>query len=171
MATAHSPISLAEYLDTEYEPDCEYVDGLLEDRNIGKSKHSFTQLDVVLWLSANVNKAAYRARPEQRVRISPTEVRIPDICLVPSGEKDEVIQHPPLLWVEILSPDDRWTRIERKLQDLRAFGVPTIWIIDPYSREAWFASADTPATPVSNGVLRCESLGLELNFIDVLPDE
>ena len=171
MGKCASPISLDEYLHTEYEPACEYVDGLLEDRNAGKSTHGLTQLNVILWLSANVDRDAYEALPGQSVKISPTQVRIPDVCLVPVDDKDEVTQRPPPLWVEILSPEDRWTRIDRKLRDLRAFGVPSIWIIDPYSREAWFASADTPATPVSDGLLRCESLGLELNFIDVLPDE
>ena len=83
---------------------------------------------------------------------------------------DEVTQQRPLLWVEILSPEDRWTRIERELCDLRALGVPTTWIIDPYSREAWIVSADTPATPISDGILRCETLGLKLRFIDVLPE-
>ena len=171
MATAASIVSLAEYLSTEYEPDCEYIDGILEERNVGKKRHSSTQRRVVVWLSANVDEQKLEALPEQRVKISATRVRIPDVCLVPTKDEDEVTQYPPVLWVEILSPDDRWTKIDRKLRDLRAFGVPTIWIIDPYSREAWFAGADTPATPVSDGLLRCESLGFELNFIDVLPDE
>ena len=120
MATAASPISLAEYLSTEYEPDCEYVDGVLEDRNVGKKKHSSTQRRLVLWLSANVDQRQYEALPEQRVRISPTQVRIADVCLVPTDDEDELTQYPPVLWVEILSPEDRWTRIERKLRDYRS---------------------------------------------------
>ena len=38
MATVAVPISFAEYLDTEYEPDVEYIDGVLEDRNVGQKE-------------------------------------------------------------------------------------------------------------------------------------
>jgi hypothetical protein len=37
MATA-THVSLTEYLNTEYEPDCEYLDGVVEERNVGKRK-------------------------------------------------------------------------------------------------------------------------------------
>jgi hypothetical protein len=36
-------VSLEEYLNTEYEPDCDYVDGVLEQRNVGKKRHARTQ--------------------------------------------------------------------------------------------------------------------------------
>lgn len=42
-ATAAVPISIDEYFNTEYEPDCEYIAGKLEDRNVGKRKHGLTQ--------------------------------------------------------------------------------------------------------------------------------
>jgi hypothetical protein len=29
-------VSLEEYLSTDYEPDCDYVDGVLEERNVGR---------------------------------------------------------------------------------------------------------------------------------------
>ncbi len=38
MATAH--LSLEEYLRTDYEPDCDYLDGQLEERNAGELDHS-----------------------------------------------------------------------------------------------------------------------------------
>ncbi len=49
--------------------------------------------------------------PEQRLQAASTRVRIPDVCLVPITDSEEVIRKPPLLCVEILSPDDRWRRL------------------------------------------------------------
>ncbi len=58
MSTAvHLP--LAEYINTDYEPDCEYVDGVLEERNVGKTKHGTTQarrrnLNPLLWTHSHL---------------------------------------------------------------------------------------------------------------------
>jgi Uma2 family endonuclease len=171
MATAAAPISLAEYLHTEYEPDCEYIDGLLEERNAGKSRHSDTQGLVVGWLVARKSEHGFRVRPEQRVQLAPFRIRIPDVCLVPADDKAEIIQQPPPLWIEILSPDDRWYRTHNKLRDVLAFGVPTVWIIDPYSNEAWTATQDGHVIQVEDGILRCANLNLEMPLSEVLPAE
>ena len=36
---ATTQVSLEEYLRTHYEPDCDYVDGELEERNTGELEH------------------------------------------------------------------------------------------------------------------------------------
>jgi hypothetical protein len=36
-------ISVREYLRTSYSPDCEYVDGRIEERNAGEKGHSILQ--------------------------------------------------------------------------------------------------------------------------------
>lgn len=163
-------VSLAVYLNTEYEPDCEYVNGVLEDRNVGKKKHSKTQSRICALLSANRNLHGLDVLVEQRVQLSGTKVRIPDVCLAIES-KDEVVQQPPALWIEILSPEDRWSRIQRKVADILQFGVETVWIIDPYENEAWTASPQNGAVKAENGVLRCEPLGLEMKLADILPEE
>src|SRR3954449_3150878 len=133
MATA-THVSLAEYLSTEYEPDCEYLDGVVEERHVGKGKHSETQTLLTLLLGPRVKAQNFKVRVEQRVQLSSSKIRIPDLCVIPSDNKDEVIQSPPALWIEILSPEDRWGRVQAKIEDCLRFGVRTLWIIDPYSR-------------------------------------
>jgi Uma2 family endonuclease len=164
-------ISLEEYLSTEYEPDREYVDGSLEERNVGKNRHSRTQGLLTIWLGSREKEHGYKVMVEQRVKVSHSRVRIPDICLVDAHDTDEVIQNPPALCVEILSPDDRWDRIQERLTDFLDFGVPTIWIINPYTREAWIATPDAPVAPVKDGKLRCPALKLEAELNEVLPPE
>jgi Uma2 family endonuclease len=132
-----SGVSLEEYLHTEYEPDCDYVDGVLEDRNVGKLKHGETQAAVAAYFHRLKKRLGIRVATELRMQVSPTRVRIPDVAIIAAEDTDEVTQNPPLLCIEILSPDDRWKRLHRCLSDYLAFGVPMIWIIDPYDREAF----------------------------------
>ncbi len=76
-----APVSLAEYLTTEYEPDCDYVDGVLEERNLGKNRHSRTQTLLIAWLAARETQHGFSVLTEQRVQVAPRCVRIPDVCL------------------------------------------------------------------------------------------
>ena len=48
MATA-VVVSLAECLETSYRPDCEYVDGELRERNVGKWEHARVQWLLAAW--------------------------------------------------------------------------------------------------------------------------
>ena len=164
-------VSLDEYLNTDYEPDCEYVEGALEDRNVGKRKHSETQALLCALLLAARDKHFHRVFPEQRVQISRSQVRIPDVCLVRKEDSDEVIKTPPALWIEILSPEDRWSRVQTKLADVLHFGVPTVWVIDPYSRQAWMATHETALFEITDGVLRCTNPSLEISLEAVLPQD
>jgi Uma2 family endonuclease len=160
-------VSLEEYLHTEYEPDCDYVDGVLEGRNVGKKRHSRVQQKLILILSPVLQHLGLEVLPEQRLQVSPTRVRIPDVC-VADVSSDEVIQTPPLLCIEVLSPDDRWNRIQRCLDDYLRFGVPVIWIVDPYEKEAWIVTQEQPK-PAMVEELRWNDVVVPLS--ELLPEE
>jgi Uma2 family endonuclease len=164
-------ISLGEYLSNTYEPDCDFVDGVLEERNVGLKRHSRTQMVLAAWLFAREKTHGHKVLPEQRVKVSPTRVRIPDICLVAPDNYEELTQKPPALWIEIVSPDDRWGRIQTRLADVINFGVPMIWIIDPYSKQAWMMTRATGATAVIDGMLRYAELNLEVPVAEILAEE
>jgi Uma2 family endonuclease len=136
-------VSLEEYLHTEYEPDCDYVDGVLEDRNVGKKRHSRTQRRLITLLDPFVAPLGLEPLPEQRVQVSKTKVRVPDVCLVPITD-DEIEQHPPQLCVEIVSGDDRLSRLVKIASDYLAFGVPMIWLINPDHCEAFEVTQENP---------------------------
>jgi Uma2 family endonuclease len=166
--TPAAHVSLEEYLNTNYEPDCDYVDGILEERNVGKKKHARTQTCVGAWLLSNVESKGKDVATEQRVRLSPTRIRIPDVCVINAGDETEVQEIPPDIWVEILSPEDRLNRVLKRLQEVLDFGVPTIWIIDPYENKAWIGTPQTGIQPAKDNVLRCESLDLRMRLEDIL---
>jgi Uma2 family endonuclease len=50
------------------------------------------------------------------------------------GDRSTLLEGPPTLAVEVLSPNDRVEEIHEKLGEYLANGVLLVWIIDPYSR-------------------------------------
>lgn len=167
MSTAPSLVPIEEYMHTSYSPDCEYIDGVVVERNVGQGKHAYTQTTMAAVLRENfVSRRAF-VLVELRTRVSPTRVRIPDVCIV--SELEEVTSKPPLLCVEVVSPDDRWSRINASVHDYQQMGVPCIWVVDPYERRAWIFEEDKPPVEVRDGVLRAEALGVEVQLNDVLP--
>ena len=65
-------VSVEEYLHTDYSPDCDYVDGVLEDRNVGKNKHAETQTEIAYFLRRARERLKIFVFVEQRVQISAT---------------------------------------------------------------------------------------------------
>jgi Uma2 family endonuclease len=127
-------VTVEEYLRTSYRPDCDYVDGEIRERNVGKYEHARVQALLAAWF--NQHEKAWEAQvvTEQRVQVSPTRVRIPDVTLLSLGSQPDVILDPPLLVIEILSPDDTYSDTQERTQDYRAMGVETVWIVDPKTR-------------------------------------
>ena len=140
MAAAAIPalVSVEEYLHTVYKPDMDFVDGTLEENNVGEIDHSIVQRQLLLALCSLSDSIQQRVFPETRVQVSPSRFRIPDICVMPGGWTDKrIIRHPPMLCLEILSPEDRMSRVLRRARDFFAMGVPEIWIFDPEEQKAY----------------------------------
>jgi len=133
-------IPLDDYLGTNYRPDREYVDGEIRERNVGKYEHARVQALLAAWFGNHEQQWGVQVVTEQRVQVSPTRVRIPDVALLPSGAQPEVIVDPPLLVVEILSPDDSYSDTQERAQDYREMGVETVWIVDPKTRSGRMCS-------------------------------
>jgi Uma2 family endonuclease len=56
---------------------------------------------------------------------------IPDVCIYSLPYLEERYpDKPPLLWIEILSHDDRMIDVWGKAAELLRNGVPYVWIID-----------------------------------------
>ncbi len=78
-----------------------------------------------------------KAVVEQRIRVSPTRVRICDLAILRAdAPREKVTETPPLICIEILSPEDRLSRAQRVLADHLAMGVQNLWLIDPLRRSA-----------------------------------
>jgi Uma2 family endonuclease len=133
MATALH-ITLKDYLSQSFRPDREYVDGEIRERNVGKYEHARVQALLAAWFNQHEKDWGVQVVTEQRVRVSPSRVRIPDVALLPVGPQPDVISDPPALVIEILSPDDSYSDTQERASDYRGMGVETVWIIDPKTR-------------------------------------
>lgn len=127
-------IPLEEYLGKTYRPDCEYVDGEIRERNVGKWEHARVQWLLALWFGTHEKEWGIVGSTEQRVRVSKSRVRVPDLVVLTAGAQPDVLTDPPLLVIEILSPDDTYSDTQERAQDYRTMGVETVWIIDPKTR-------------------------------------
>lgn len=87
---------------------------------------------------------------------------IPDVCVIRSPRPAEkVFDKPPLVWIEILSPEDRPIRVNEKIRELQEFGAASIWIIDPETLEAEIHTL-TRRIAVGDSVMRVEGTPIEV---------
>ena len=69
------------------------------------------------------------------MRLAPDLYRIPDIAVFAESRPDEAVpSHPPLVAIEIISPDDRYSEMLEKLEEYQRWGVVHIWVVDPLRR-------------------------------------
>jgi Uma2 family endonuclease len=136
-----APISLEQYLLTPFEPDAEYVGGEVQERNVGEYEHNTVQREILLWLHQHDKLWMTRTILGQRTRLSCGNVRIPDVSVwrrdVPIKP---VFDQPQLIAIEVLSPEDRLSRVQEKIEDYRHFQVANIWMVDPIKRLGWDCS-------------------------------
>ena len=160
-------VSLEEYLATSYEPDCDFVDGELEERNLGEWDHGRLQVKIGAYLFAHYEAQGMRVAMGLRIRVSPDRVRIPDLCVFLTDPQQCVPSTPPFLCIEILSPEDRMSRLEVRNNDYLTMGVGTVWVLDPETRQVYTATAAEGLREVKTGVLRTESPAVEMPLSDI----
>jgi Uma2 family endonuclease len=152
-------VSIEEYLNTTYRPDCDYVGGELIERTVGEHDHGWLQtlLGVLFFAKESVWHA--RAIVELRVQVAPNRFRVPDVCVVRKGAFEQVVTRPPVLCIEILSKDDTVRALEERIHDYLNFGVPTVWLIDPKTRLAFVYTPDGSRREAIDGILRAVNPG------------
>src|SRR5271156_1709513 len=114
MAT-RTMITVEEYLTTVYRPDCDYVDGAVMERNLGEKDHGRLQLKLGAYFLARQALWNTYAIVEQRVQVRPGRFRIPDVCVLLGETDEQVLTNPPFLCVEVLSPEDRMSRVQDRI--------------------------------------------------------
>ena len=160
-------ISVEEYLATSYRPDCDYVDGRIEERNLGEFDHSSLQTAIAIYLGSRQKQLGIPVVVEQRVQVSATRFRIPDVCVVLGETNEQIFRTPPFLCIEILSPEDRMSRVEQRIGDYLQMGVRYVWLLEPSLRIAYEATVETGVREVKAASLKTENPTLELPLAEV----
>jgi Uma2 family endonuclease len=126
-------IPVEEYLRTSYEGvDREYVRGELVERGMPLLAHGRIQARLASVFGKLEKEFGLYACTETRMRLGADVIRIPDVAVFhPDLPSEPVPSQPPLIVIEILSPDDRHSEVHEKLEEYRMWGVPKVWLIDP----------------------------------------
>jgi Uma2 family endonuclease len=125
------PISVEQYLSTVYEHD------------LGEFEQAFLQ--GILAVIFNNHRAEWEiiCLPDQRVQTQQYHFRVPDVTILRSGTpRERILTHPPLLMIEIQSPEDTLRRMTTKAAEYLASGIEPVWVIDPNARVAYRGTAD-----------------------------
>jgi len=135
-ALPDSPVvPVEEYLSTSYDPDLEFVGGILVERHMGEWLHSLIQ--------SNFLYAVRRKYPhlkvvaELRSKTANTRYRIPDVSVLLAAPSTEYLLDAAFLVVEVLSKRDVMSVVLAKLKEYSAKGIPNIWLIDPRTQLMW----------------------------------
>ena len=167
MSTA-TLVSVSEYLATSYRPDRDYIDGQILERKLGEWDHSRLQALVLKYLLRYEDDLGVLAVPEQRVQVAATRFRVPDISVVRGNPGEQILTRPPLLCVEILSPDDSMSSMQERIDDYLTFGVENIWIVDPRRKKAfWVDKAGIHEAP--GAILEAIGAPIRLDLASLWP--
>ncbi len=105
---------------------------------MGEKEHSIIQRYLTVLFAIKRAEWGVEVFPELRTQTNARNFRVPDVLVVRAGEKfDRYITRPPLIAIEILSPEDTLRAMQGKAAEYRSFGVEHIWIIDPEPRLAY----------------------------------
>jgi Uma2 family endonuclease len=154
---------IEEYLETDYSPDREFVDGAVVERHVGDRSHSRAWGNVMFSLCSGTPRLFIW--PSQRLRTIPNRCRVPDVCVTVQQPPTEVFETPPLICIEILSRRDEISNVLEKLEEYAAAGVRYIWVVDPRRKKAF--AYDGALREVTGAFATTEEPFVELPLSDV----
>jgi len=156
---AKTAIPVDEYLHTSFPGvDCEYRDGEVLERSMPDHLHGVTQILLGAFFAPLRKSLSFSVCSETRMKLREGLYLIPDVAVFWPPPPSAVPDSPPLIAIEILSPDDRMSAVLGKLQEYRHRGVGHVWLVDPYSRRLYTCDTGLTAT----NLFRVPELGIEL---------
>jgi Uma2 family endonuclease len=127
-------VSIDAYLGTTFGgPDRELVRGEIVERSMPDLVHSGVQARLVAIILALTERCRLFAFPELRLRLADDVVRVPDVTIFRDAIPTALVPaEPPHCVIEIVSRDDRYTDVLEKLDEYARWGVPHVWVVDPW---------------------------------------
>jgi Uma2 family endonuclease len=174
MATS-ALVPVEEYLATSYDPDVEYADGELVERNVGDVYHSRLQMLISSEFRRLEQTREVLALTECRMLVldapPKTRYRVPDVCLVRLPFEERVgplTRTVPLIVVEVLSSADALSDVLDKCFEYQRRGVPHIWIVDPRGRVMVFQGTTLEVQQAGN--IYIPELTEEIRFSEIFAE-
>lgn len=142
----------------------EYVHGELRYKPIPDRIHGKLQALLGTLFAAQLGQFGFSAESEVRCKLSSDIYRLPDVAVFgPDHPEDLLPDVPPLVVIEIVSRDEKYTELLEKLEDYRTWGVKNIWVVDPWR---WRLSVFD-----NSGLHDVEALRLSEPRFEVNPDQ
>jgi Uma2 family endonuclease len=173
MAAATQPtyVPLEVYLKSSFEPDAEYVDGVIEERPMGEWNHADWQAAIVEYFRSRRIEWKIRAAAEVRVQVATKRFRVPDVTVLDRNlSVEQIVTHPPIAVFEILSPEDSLNRMMTKLADYERMGIKTILVLDPNGRHFRYLGGKLEPLPSQPFDLAGSACRFDLSSIEELLD-
>lgn len=137
---AKTQIGVEEYLALAFpdRPEPDYVHGEVAERALPTPIHSQIQALLILLFGALLPRVRLTLLPELRVQIEPKLFRVVDLAIY-RGERPEgrYATSPAYVAIEIVSPDDSYNNLTQRLEDYRRWGVPHVWLVDPWLKRLY----------------------------------
>ena len=143
--TLENSYSFEEYIKHEYDPNNRYelVDGKLELMNPPTFRHILIAKFIERELDKEINRLElpWLAFREGGIRTGWRKSRIADICVVTkeqiqdSLDESGILLTPPLIVVEVVSPESIKRDYRFKRSEYAALGIAEYWIIDPLEQK------------------------------------
>lgn len=116
-------------------------DGQLEEKEMAGARHGGvgTRLLIKMGMHVDLNQLGGVYGPDTNFQIGNRE-RVPDVSFVSAtripaeGEPETAWPLAPDLAVEVISPNDPWEQVYRKLREYFAAGVQEVWLISMEQR-------------------------------------
>ena len=167
MSTVVTAVPLSEYLANIYRPDREYLDGELLERNVGELDHSRQQMLISRYLFSREKQWGIVVLPGQRVQVTATRYRVPDITVVTGSlPSTPILREPPFLCIEILSRGDSVDDMQDRIDDYLAFGVPHVWVVNPRELRAFHHTRDG-MQEAKDGILRTANPNIVIPLLEL----
>lgn len=167
---ANSQIGVEEYLALAFpdRPEPDYVHGEVVERAMPTVAHSQIQAALILLFAALLPRVRLALLPELRVQIAPRLFRVVDLAVY-RGERPQgrYATTPAFVAIEIVSPDDNYHNLTQRLEDYRRWGVPHVWLVDPWLKRL---SEYTDTGLLQHASLRLPEFDFEITAEELFKD-
>lgn len=148
-------------------PDCDFVNGQLRERTFGEYDHGRVQIALGALLFAKQREWRIRVATEVRLQVREDRSRVTDICVHSADAPiEQIVHHPPILCIEVLSPDDRIADIRDRTSDYAEMGVARTWLVDFLNRSVIVCAAKTTVEHTA-GVLHVLGTPIRLSVPEI----
>ena len=110
----------------------EYLDGKVVERPVPTWAHNRVIIKLSYFFARDESRCRLYAAPTQHISVTPSRYRVPDfVAYADASPGGEMPATPPLIIVEILSPNDSYRSIRDRFAEYANFGVKYIYLADP----------------------------------------